>query len=69
MFREFLISTKAMLKVFIWEPIKRVAGRLWDVNFGPCCDNPNLTVIESPGITVTTCSNCKKAKTYTRAGF
>jgi len=69
MFREFLTSTKAMLKVFIWEPIKKACASIWNASFGPCCDNPKLTWHEGPGFTISTCRNCKKTRTNTRAGF
>ena len=69
MFREFFNSTVAMLKVFVWEPIRKFFAYWWNACFGPCCDNPNLTWSEGPGFTISSCRNCRTTKTYTRAGF
>lgn len=69
MFREFFNSTAAMLKVFVWEPIRKFFAYWWKACFGPCCDNPDLAWSEGPGFTIATCRNCRTTKTYTRAGF
>ncbi len=64
MLREFFDSTVAMLKVFVWDPIKKAAKAIWNMSFGPCCDNPNLEFNEIPGASMHRCLNCGSTRIH-----